>query len=242
MEIKTNCRDCLLKLRVSGPEGTKVITGNIRYLAPFEALNLRLSFIRREIVADPSIKQLSTTCLGAMMRAGAHFNHLESRYDALLGANLNPRLPENRWMFLSRFRIWGVFQGYSRELGLDCMDAFWASHDQGGKWRFRIPSSEGRYYVIDLFLEMDRETNAVTLTLHRETAPTNSHRRLQPDREVTLIIRPDIEDRSFHDTIKAFNGPEQQWPSRVSAFKNGFFFVPKQGGYFDCQAAGMHFY
>ena len=229
MEIKTNYRDCLLKLRISGPEGTKVITGNIRYLAPFEALNLRLSFIRREIVADPSIKQLSTTCLGAMMRAGAHFSHLESRYDALLGANLNPRLPENRWMLLSRFRIWGVFQGYSRELGLDCMDAFWASHDQGGKWRFRIPSSEGRYYVIDLFLEMDRKTNAVTLTLHRETSPANSHRRLQPEREVTLIIRPDIEDRSFHDTIKAFSGPEQQWPARVSAFENGFFFRSQTG-------------
>ncbi|MCG8550480.1 MAG: alpha-amylase family glycosyl hydrolase, partial [Desulfobacterales bacterium] len=194
-EIKENHKDCLLQLRISGPEGTKKINGNIRYLPPFEALNLRLSFIRREIVADPSIKQLSTTCLGAMMRSGAGFSHLESRYDALLGANLNPALPENRWMLLSRFRIWGVFQGYSRELGPDCLDAFWASHDRGGKWRFTIPSSEGRYYVIDLFLEIDRKANLVTLTLHRETAPAENPRRLQPQRDVTLIIRPDIEDR-----------------------------------------------
>ncbi len=228
-KIKTNCRDCLLKLRIPGPEGTKTITSHIRYLPPFETLHLRLSFIRSEIVADPSIKQLSTTRLGGMMRAGANFSHLESRYDALLGANLNPRLPENRWMLLSRFRIWGVFQGYSRKLGLDCMDAFWASHNQGGKWRFRVPSSEGRYYVIDLFLEMDRKTNTVTLTLHRETSPAQNSRRLQPEREVTLIIRPDIEDRSFHNTIKAFNGPEQQWPSKISPFENGFFFHSQTG-------------
>jgi len=229
MEIKENHRDCMLKLRISGPKGTKKITGNIRYLPPFESLNLRLSFTRREITEDPSIKQLSTTCLGAMMRAGASFSHIESRYDALLGANLNPGLPENRWMLLSRFRIWGVFQGYSRALGPDCLDAFWASHDQGGKWRFRIPSSEGRYYVIDLFLEMDRKTNAVTLTLHRETAPADNPRRLQPHRDVTLIIRPDIEDRSFHDTVKAFSGPEQEWPSKVSAFESGFFFHSQTG-------------
>ncbi|WP_321495669.1 amylo-alpha-1,6-glucosidase [uncultured Desulfobacter sp.] len=229
LEIKDNHRDCLLKLRISGPEGTKKITGNIRFLAPFESLSLRLSFTRREIVQDPSIKQLSTTRLGAMMRAGARFSYLESRYDALLGANLNPSLPENRWMLLSRFRIWGVFQGYSRELELDCLDAFWASHDQGGKWRFRIPSSEGRHYVIVLFLRLDRKTNAVTLTLHRELAPADNFRRLQPQRDVTLVIRPDIEDRSFHDTVKAFSGPEQQWPSRVSAFENGFFFHSRTG-------------
>lgn len=229
MEMKDAHRDCLLKLRISGPQGTKIITGNIRYLPPFETLNLRLSFTHREIAADPSIKQLSTTSLGAMMRAGASFGHLESRYDALLGANLNPCLPENRWMLLSRFKIWGVFQGDSRELGLDYLDAFWASHGQCGKWRFRVPSSEGRYYVIDLFLEMDRKTNTVTLTLHREPAPANSPRRLQPQRDVTIIIRPDIEDRSFHDTIKAFSGPEQQWPARVSAFENGFFFHSQTG-------------
>lgn len=224
MEIKESHRDCLLKLRISGPEGTQIITGNIRYLPPFNTLNLRLLFTRREIAQDPSIKQLSTTCLGAMMRAGANFSHLESRYDGLLGANLNPLMPENRWMLLSRFKIWGVFQGHSRELGLDYLETFWASHDQGGKWRFRIPSAEGRHYVIDLFLEMDRKTNTVTLTLYRENPPTDNPLRLNPQREVTLIIRPDIEDRSFHDTVKAFTGPEQQWPLRISAFENGFFF------------------
>jgi predicted glycogen debranching enzyme len=229
MAIKDTHKDYLLKLRISGPEGTKKITGNIRYLPPFDDLNLRLSFTRKEIAADPSIKQLSTTNLGAMMRSGASFSHLESRYDALLAANLNPNLPENRWMLLSRFRIWGVFQGYSRELGPDCLDAFWASHDQGGKWRFRIPSSDGRYYVIDLFLQMDPKTNRVTLTLHREPAPDDNPRRLQPQRDVTLVIRPDIEDRSFHDTVKAFSGPEQQWPLRVSAFENGFFFQSQTG-------------
>ncbi len=229
MEIKDFHWDGILNLRIFRPEGTIVQTGHLRFLAPFEALNFKRSFTRKQIAADPSIKQLSTTKKGAMMRAAADFGYLESKYDGLLGANLNPNLPENRWMLLSRFRIWAVFQGYSRQLSLDCLDAFWASSDKGGKWRFRIPSSEGRYYVIDLFLDMDRETNKVLLTLHRETAPADNPRRLQSDRTVSLIIRPDIEDRSFHDTVKAFTGPEEQWPARVSAFENGFFFHSQTG-------------
>ena len=229
METKDNHWDCHLNLRIFRSEGTIVQTGHLRFLAPFETLNFKRSFTRKQIAKDNAIKQLSTSQKGAMMRAAANFGYLESKYDGLLGANLNPNLPENRWMLLSRFRIWAVFQGYSRQLSLDCLDAFWASSDQGGKWRFRIPSLEGRYYVIDLFLEMDRAANRVLLTLHRETAPEENPRRLQPDRKVSLIIRPDIEDRSFHDTVKAFAGPEEQWPGKVSAFETGFFFHSQTG-------------
>ena len=42
-------------------------------------------------------------------------------------------------------------------------------------------------------------------------------------------IRSYYEDRSFHNTVKAFSGPEQQWPFRVSAFENGFFFHSQTG-------------
>ena len=80
----------------------------------------------------PSLKFLDVNGRGAMLRASAWWGRLESRYDGLLCANLNPDFPENRWMLLSRYRIWAVYQGYSRELTLDCLETFSCAHDGGG--------------------------------------------------------------------------------------------------------------
>ena len=49
---------------------------------------------------------------------------------------------------------------------------------------------------------------------------------LAGDRAVELILRPDIEDRSFHDTTKALYGPEEQFPAATRAFEDGFHFTP----------------
>jgi len=43
---------------------------------------------------------------------------------------------------------------------------------------------------------------------------------------VQLIIRPDIEDRSFHEDTKAFLGPERYWPAAVHPEADGFTFAP----------------
>jgi predicted glycogen debranching enzyme len=43
---------------------------------------------------------------------------------------------------------------------------------------------------------------------------------------VRLILRPDVEDRSFHDLTKAYTGPESRWPGAVTAFEDGFRFAP----------------
>ena len=221
--------DVLLQLRIFGEAGTGIEMGHIRYLPPGDNLKLNRVYTRPDIARDPSLKQLSTTCRGAMMRAAADFGRLESRYDGFLGANLSPDLPEDRWMLLARFRAWGVFQGYSRQLCLDSLSTFWASYDQGCRWRFRLPTSEGRYYVLSARLSMDPVLNRVTLTVHREKRPAGSRQRLEDHRPVSLILRPDIEDRSFHDTVKAYTGPEQDWPKRVETFGNGFSFVSERG-------------
>jgi len=43
---------------------------------------------------------------------------------------------------------------------------------------------------------------------------------------VSLILRPDIEDRNFHEYTKAYTGPEHHFPSSVSPMKQGFRFHP----------------
>ena len=49
---------------------------------------------------------------------------------------------------------------------------------------------------------------------------------LSDDQLVRLILRPDVEDRSFHDTTKAYTGPEHLFPSALTAHKQGFDFTP----------------
>ncbi len=235
-------RDVELHLRIFKDAGTQIETGRIRYLPPGDTLGLKMVYTRSAIARDASLKQLSTTRRGAMMRAAADFSRLASRYDGLLGANLSPDLPEDRWMLLARYRAWGVFQGYSRQLCLDSLSTFWASFDGGCRWRFRLPTSEGRFYVLSAWLLMDRIQNRVTLTVHRETQSGRSRRRLEDHRPVSLIVRPDIEDRSFHSTVKAYTGPEHEWPQRVEAFEKGFSFSCEKGGVLQVSSSKDRFF
>jgi len=49
------------------------------------------------------------------------------------------------------------------------------------------------------------------------------------DREkVRLILRPDIEDRNFHENTKAYTGPEHEWPGAVEKHPRGFSFAPRK--------------
>ena len=214
-----------LNIRSLTPEGTRMKEISLLYLAPYEQISMSSVFTRKEIVANPYLKLLSTTRQGGMMRAAAWWGKLDSRYDALLAANLDRDLPENRWMTLSRYRIWTVFQGYSRELRPDCLESFVFSYDKGGLWRFHVPTSEGKYYVIQLSLTMAWDDNRVSLTISRVHEDGETGTLLEAHRPVTIIIRPDIEDRSFHDTVKAYTGPETQWPSAVTPREKGFSFA-----------------
>lgn len=227
--LKNRHKEYVLRLRVFRSSGTRVEKASLLYLAPLEALYMSSSFTRKEIVKTPFLKLLGTTRRGGMMRAAAWWGRLDSRYDAFLAANMDPDIPENRWVVLSRCRIWSIFQGYSRELVPDCLERFTFSYDQGGKWLFHVPTSEGKYYALELCLSIDPKDNRVNLTIQRSRSDENKGFFLSDDKGVTIIIRPDIEDRSFHDTVKAYKGPEKQWPGAVSAFEQGFFFSLSRG-------------
>ncbi|MCK5837596.1 MAG: glycogen debranching enzyme N-terminal domain-containing protein, partial [Desulfobacula sp.] len=131
--LKRHHKEYTLRLRVFEIIGTRIEKTSLLYLAPFEALYMSSFFTRKEIVKTPFLKLLDTTKKGGMLRAAAWWGRLDSRYDAFLGANMDSTTPENRWMVLSRCRIWAVFQGYSRELAPDCLERFTFSYDHGGK-------------------------------------------------------------------------------------------------------------
>jgi predicted glycogen debranching enzyme len=114
-------------------------------------------------------------------------------------------------------------------LSPDCLERFTFSYGNGGKWLFHVPTSEGKYYALELVLDLDPGDNHVRLTLFRTSATPDRGGFLEDHRGVTLIIRPDIEDRSFHETVKAFKGPETQWPDAVTPVPGGVFFSLSRG-------------
>ena len=65
---------------------------------------------------------------------------LASRYDALLAANLSPDHPEQRWVMFTRCRAWLVYQGYSQEININCLETFGLNEDLDGLWQFQIPT------------------------------------------------------------------------------------------------------
>ncbi len=222
-------QELTLRIRVFMNGKTREHVSSLLYLGYPRTLTFQAHFSRKKILADPSLKFLDVNGRGGMLRAAAWWGRLESRYDGLLCANLNPDFPENRWMLLSRYRIWAMYQGYSRELALDCLETFSCSHGGGGgRWRFNVPTCEGRHFIIEVMVWMVRGHNQVILEMTR--IPARNHALfLEDDVPVTLIIRPDIEDRSFHDTVKAWTGPEDAWESALMPRDDGVRFEPVPG-------------
>ena len=217
------------RIRVFENGNTHEHSSSLLYLGYPRTLTFQAHFSRQKIMSDPSLKFLDVNGRGGMLRGAAWWGRLESRYDGLLCANLNPEFPENRWMFLARYRIWAVYQGYSRELTLDCLETFSCPHDGGGgRWRFNVPTCEGRHFIIELVLWMPHGRNQVFLKITRMAAKDHALF-LEDDVPVTLILRPDIEDRSFHDTVKAWTGPEDAWESALVSRSDGVRFEPVPG-------------
>lgn len=207
------------------PQGSVHNTGTLLFLADGLDARVRTSFSRNDCHRMPLLA-LDTNGRGAMMRVHADWWNLRSRYDALLAANLNPDFPEDRRILLTRCRAWVVFQGYSADVNLDCLARFGFDFQKGAWWRYRIPTGQGEHIVLQITLSMaDDAANTVRLTARR-LARIEAQQELDDSKPVTLIIRPDIEDRNFHFTTKAFTGPEQSWPKAVSAGTDGLTFAP----------------
>jgi predicted glycogen debranching enzyme len=221
-------RGCRLHLRRFTHQGCAPLTSPLRYLAEARALRSRLDLPRDAIAADALL--LDTNGEGAMLRARIDWGSLGSRYDALLAANLNPHGPDDRRILLTRIRAWCVFQGYSQAVDLRCLEYFGRLRPQEGSanrgcWQFQVPAGQGQTLRLRLGLEMVPGENRVLLHLHRPTLGKGNGR-LADDAVIKLILRPDIEDRSFHDTTKAMFGPETQFPAAIHPSEDGFRFSP----------------
>jgi len=83
----------------------------------------------------------------------------------------------------------------------------------------------GRWVPLTFRLEIACGVNRVRLVIARH----NKQGGLDPQDAVSVIVRPDIEWRSFHHKTKAFLGPETAWPAAMQLAANGFTFTPVPG-------------
>jgi starch synthase (maltosyl-transferring) len=213
-----------LKLTVFEPDGNRHADGSVLALAEPANTRVKRIFQRPELLSR-NLTFIDTNGRGGMLRIPVSWGRLTSRYDSLLAANIDTDVPEDRWIMLSHCRVWLVYQGYSQALNTDCLEAFEVDDDTGGTWRYHIPTGQGEDVIVKLGLKMVAGENAVQLTLYRQPHGEVVGR-LEDSKPVQLILRPDIENRNFHQTTKAYLGPENEWPQKVSCTQREFRFSP----------------
>ncbi|MBQ9431830.1 MAG: glycogen debranching enzyme N-terminal domain-containing protein [Kiritimatiellae bacterium] len=165
--------------------------------------------------------------IGAMAYTRAAWGEVRSQYDCLLGINPDPKVPADKMVFWTSCRAWLRFRGYSHEIDESCLTRFCA--DPAGRfadWIFDIPCGMGKRVALTFRLELAVDANLSRLTITRQKCTKNDGGRLADSEEVTVVLRPDVEWRSFHDKTKAYAGAEQSFPAAVHATGDGFSFTP----------------
>lgn len=214
----------ILKLSVFKKDHNDHVEGALYYLSHAENVIFRKVYGRSDIDTKKSLL-LRTNGRGGMLRSLISWGRINSKYDALLAANLNPLYPVDRWVMFTRLRGWVVFQGYSQEINFDCFHAFAYGCENGGFSRFYLPVGQGEHILLTIGFEMLDDKNAIRVLFYRHPS-RNFTARLDDAKSIQIILRPDIESRNFHYQTKAFTGPEHHFPSSVTLENDGFIFHP----------------
>jgi predicted glycogen debranching enzyme len=201
-----------------------------REKAPLLFLPEHEAFIKTEIespnIASNHMTFLSANGRGGMCRPCIGWGELKSRYDCVLAANLNPEFPEDRHIMLSRVRICTDYHGRRECFSKNC-DSFRLGNDgNSGAWAFSVPLGNGFTSRFIVSMRMIQERNQVVINIKR--LPKNERDKLliEDNEPVKILVRPDVEDRNFHQETKAYLGPEKRWPQSISTSTKSFIFNP----------------
>lgn len=208
---------------INSHEATRHAQGHVLFLPEPGNARVRRKFRRNEL-PDPNPVFLGTNGRGGMMRAAVRWGDVRSKYDALLAGNLNHDHPEDRHVMLTRCRVWLVYQSYSQDVTIDRME-FFAAEDNHAHWHFRVPFGYGKMVFMEAEISMLPGQNAIQLSFKRLLSVPRRNC-LSDSETVRLVIRPDIEDRNFHEDTKAFLGPENSFRRAVHPQADGFVFAP----------------
>lgn len=196
-------------------------------ISRFKSKILFLTDTDKEFTGEVPDTETPQTCLdtndrGGMMRVPMKWPSFDSKYDCLLGANLSREFPENRHIMWRRMRIYCRHTCVTYELSDLTLES---SRTNNGKveFIFRNPAGSGRFVRIKVICGMLDNENATAINIQR--LASSSPECLPNSEPIELIMRPDVEDRSFHMETKA-HGVEGFWEGSVTILENGFSFAP----------------
>ena len=182
-----------------------------------------VDFSRSEIY-NRSRTFLQANGRGAIIHQQLELEKMDSRYDAILLANLNPDFPVDRHIMWRRIRVWMVWHARRQEIKHEHLHSFCVTEDGGGCWEYHVPAGNGLFVELIIKMELVQGENAVIVTFHRKSVEKDTPKRLPDTVPVMFIVRPDLEDRNFHYNTKAAQGPENYWPALIKPRTRGFDF------------------
>jgi glycogen debranching enzyme/glycosidase len=181
------------------------ISATIRFLAPKpqpSTFNLH-----------PSPLVLLTNGIGGMARLCVDLGRVNSKYDCVLGANLNSSVPVDRHVFVKRLRAWVNANGFLSPLNVKNLASFAAGPP--AVWQFVANAGDGRTVEIELRAEMLEGKNTTVFHFARPTAERACGKQLSAEADVRLTVRFDIEDRNFHQETRHTGGADHHFSSNT---------------------------
>ncbi len=231
--------DLLLKLILFEPDATVHTKNPLLQLAAPGKQHISTSFSTGSH-HHRDCHAICTNRHGALAHVRIGWARLLSKYDGFLQANLNPDVPVNRHIMLTRCRAWIVCCGYSTELAFECQTRFSLPAKNCIVWEFSIPVGQGQLIQLSATLRLHPDRNALCLNIERARADRPGQ--LTDDRPVELILRTDLEDRTNHATTRAHAGPEAHWPTAIEDRRDGFTFAPAIDRRLQVQLLGGGYY
>jgi starch synthase (maltosyl-transferring) len=156
---------------------------------------------------------LLTNGLGGMARICVDLGRVNSKYDCVLGANLNPDFPVDRHVFVKRLRVWVNADGFLSPLDFKSLASF--EIGPPAVWNFVASAGDGRTVEIELRAEMVEGKNTTVFQFSRPTDERATGKQLPADTDVRLTVRFDIEDRNFHWETKRNGGADFHFSSNT---------------------------
>jgi predicted glycogen debranching enzyme len=206
-----------------------------RYATTSQEINAAIRFLPAEaevrpLPCGPASLTLLTNGIGGMARLCVDLGRVNSKYDCVLGANLNSDCPVDRHVFVKRMRVWVNADGFLSPLNFTNLCGFEVGPP--AIWNFIANAGDGRTVQIMLRAEMLEGKNTVVFQFLRPAAAHAIGKQLPADADVRLSVRVDIEDRNFHQETKRNGGAEYHFSTNThlldakSGDRIGFAFTP----------------
>ena len=162
---------------------------------------------------DSELHAVLTNGRGGMSQVRAAWGSILTQYDSMLAANLHPTCPVDRRMLFARCRAWVRRRGYSTELSGAWLKSFVFTDADRAQWHFELPVGEGKLVLLTAELQLHEGRNAVSLRFLRTDELT--------DKGITLVLRPDVEDRGFHEKTVLSDEALKIWADATKGHTDG---------------------